>query len=201
MPTEEQLLKLFPNARRDVVREITGGVDWFGLADITTVPRMAMFLAQFGHETRNLRGLTENLNYSAERMMEVWPGRFPTLLSAKLYANKPEALANVVYGGRMGNNRPGDGWTYRGRGPGVTGRDAYREVGKLTDQPFEGHPDLVAGPYGAFVAAIGVWIWKGLNATADHQDVAGNTRILNGGLIGLADRRTLFALAVVLLRG
>jgi putative chitinase len=210
MPTETQLLKLFPSARRDVVREILGGIDYFRLADITTVPRMAMFLAQFGHETRNLRSLTEDLNYSAARMAEVWPHRYAVVPDAEVktpnalaltLAHNPEAFANATYGKRMGNTKPSDGWTYRGRGFGLTGRDGYREAGKRVDQPFEGHPDLVATPYGAFLSGIGVWIWKGLNGTADRQDVTGNTRILNGGLIGLNDRRMLFGLAVVLLRG
>lgn len=201
MPTEGQLLKLFPRADRAVVREILGGVDHFRLAKIVSVSRMAMFLAQFGHETGGLRRLTEDLDYSAERLTEVWPARYPTVADAMPYAHNPVALANKTYGGRMGNVRPTDGWIYRGRGPGVTGREAYREVGKRVDQAFEGHPDLVATPYGAFVAAIGVWIWKDMNPTADREDVTGNTRKLNGGLIGLTDRRALFGLAKVILNG
>jgi len=195
------LKKLFPGAPADVVAELVKGVEGYRKADITTVPRMAMFLAQFGHETQNLRKLVENLNYSAERLMVVWPTRFRDLVKAKTFAHNPEALANNVYGGRMGNTQPGDGWRYRGRGPGLTGRDAYQAVGKLVGMDFEGQPDLVATPHGAFAAGIGIWIWKGLNPSADREDVAANTLKLNGGAIGLNDRRVLFGLAKVLVRG
>ena len=200
-PSAVTLKKLFPGAPDDVVAELVEGVDWYRKADITTVSRMAMFLAQFGHETQNLRKLTENLNYSAERLPIVWPSRFRDAARARQFAHKPEALANEVYGGRMGNTQPGDGWLYRGRGPGLTGRDGYRAVGKLVGMDFEGQPDLVATPHGAFVAGVGIWMWKGLNASADREDVAANTLKLNGGAIGLNDRKALHGLAKVLVRG
>lgn len=201
-PTEKQILTLFPKADRRLVAVIASGGALMKAAGIlANTSRLAMFLAQFGHETRGLRDLEENLNYSADRLMVVWPTRFPTLLAAQLYAHKPEALANIVYGGRMGNRRTGDGWTYRGRGAGLTGRDAYAEVAKITGQPFETNPDLAATPEGAFTSAVGIWTWKGLNPSADLKDVRTSTRKLNGGLIGLIDRQSLYALAVVVLNG
>lgn len=201
IPTRAQLAKLFPRANPMVVDEILGGHDQFLKAETTTVDRMAMFLTQFGHETGGLRDLTENLNYSAERLMTVWPGRFPTLDRAKPYAHNPEALANYAYGGRMGNIQPNDGWVFRGRGAGLTGRDAYRIVGELIDMPLEHQPDLAATPHGAFVSACGIWTWKTCNVTADRGDVAANTRRWNGGGIGLVQRREIFGLARVILRG
>lgn len=201
MPTRGALAKLFPRALPAVIDEILDGQEHFLKAQITTLDRMAMFLTQFGHETGGLRDLTENLSYSAERLMEVWPGRFPTLQKANVYARNPEALANYAYGGRMGNIQPNDGWVYRGRGAGLTGRDAYRIVGGLVGLPLEREPDLAATPRGAFVSACGIWAWKTCNITADRADVPANTRRWNGGGIGLVQRREIFGLARVILRG
>ena len=86
------------------------------------MPRMgrkseAHFVAQVLHESCGLGRLVENLNYSAERLCAVWPKRFPNPDRARPYARNPEGLANYVYGGRMGNIDPGDGWRYIGVAP------------------------------------------------------------------------------------
>src|SRR5271156_4184912 len=78
--------------------------------------RLCHFLAQIFTETGALTTLTENLNYSASRLVAVWPRRLPTLQVAEAYAHDDEKLANFVYGGRMGNTNSGDGFLYRGRG-------------------------------------------------------------------------------------
>ena len=90
----------------------------------------------------------ENLTYSsAERIRAVWPKRFPGLGDALPYVRNPQGLANVVYGGRMGNVGPDDGWTYRGRGyPQTTGRDNYQRFGKLLGLDLSGNPDLALQP-------------------------------------------------------
>jgi putative chitinase len=93
------------------------------------------FLPEILHESAMLEHMVENLNYTtAARLCAVWPTRFPTQQVAQPYVTQPEALANVVYGGRMGNVHPGDGWLYRGRSPiGITGLDLdnYLCVGRL----------------------------------------------------------------------
>jgi len=106
------------------------------------VSHLAYALATAHHETGGrFVPIEENMSYSARRMTEVWPSRFPDLESARPYARNPEALANRVYGGRLGNTQPGDGWRYRGRGlVQITGRANYAKVGRLIGVDLEADP-------------------------------------------------------------
>jgi putative chitinase len=153
-----------------------------------------MFLGQVLHESGMLSGLEEGLNYSAERLMAVWPTRFPTLESAKPYARNGAVLANKVYGGRMGNVEPGDGFKFRGRGlVAVTGRDNYRALGKIMRLDLERNPDLLAQPVYALLSAI-AW-WEGNVPDEIMGDVKKVTKRVNGGTVGLDDRTKLTGLA------
>lgn len=150
------------------------------------------FLGQILHESAGLTQFSENLNYSAERLCIVWPGRFPTLDSAKPYARNPQALANKVYGGRMGNNEFDDGWRYRGRGPiQLTGKDNYSFVGDLIGQDLVDLPELMEQPRYSLEATI-AW-WEGRIPDSMLGDIEKVTKRVNGGLIGLVDRSTLTA--------
>lgn len=97
----------------------------------TPLAHLAAILAEAHHETGGqFQPVSENLNYSAKRLTEVWPSRFPTLAAAAPYANNPQKLANKVYGGRLGNVDPSDGWLFRGRGLAqITGRENYARFG------------------------------------------------------------------------
>lgn len=155
---------------------------------------LSAFLGQILHESDGLTRLEESLTYSAERLTVVWPGRFPTKADAQPYARNPEALANKVYGGRMGNTDPGDGWKYRGRGPlQVTGRDNYRSVGEIVGQDLETMPELLEQPRFALEACI-AW-WEDRIPDELLGDPEKTTRRVNGGLIGLAHREELTAAA------
>lgn len=155
-----------------------------------TTRRLHFFLAQLGHESSGLKATEENLFYSAERLRQVWPSRFRTAARAARFAGQPEALANLVYGGRLGNTQPGDGYRYRGRGYiQLTGRQAYREVGKLTGLGLEDDPALALSARHALHVACGFWQWKGLNRICDSGDFTALTRAINGGTNGLADRQ------------
>lgn len=148
---------------------------------------LCAFLGQVLHESAHLERLEENLNYSAERLCAVWPKRFPTVADAQPYARNPEALANHVYGGRLGNMQPGDGWRYRGRGlVQVTGRDNYAAVEKLSGLSAVANPDLLAQPLPALQASVA---WWPRNVPASILgDPEAVTKAVNGGTIGLDDR-------------
>lgn len=140
------------------------------------------WLPQILHEFAMLEHLEENLDYSAERICVVWPSRFPEISDARPYARNPEALANKVYGGRMGNTEPGDGWRFRGR-PMLTGRATYERVGDRIGQDLVVIPELLQQPHFALDAAIG-W-WEGDIPDALLSDQAKVRRRVQGGTLGL----------------
>ena len=134
MLTKAALRSIFPKAPDvDLEAFISSGIEALKDAGILEMAnRLQYFLAQLGHESNGLTHKEENLNYSAKRLTEIWPSRFPTLDSAKPFAFNPEKLANKVYGGRMGNTEPGDGYRYRGRGYiQLTGRETYTITGSF----------------------------------------------------------------------
>ena len=191
MLTRAQVKSIFPKASdADIDGFVKFGEEALkksGILDMTT--RLQYFLAQLAHESEGLTHREENLNYSAERLPEVWKSRFPTVESAKPYARNPEKLANFVYGGRMGNVNPGDGYRFRGRGYiQLTGRETYREVGRIAGLDLENNPDLASKPEHAVKIACAFWTWKNVNPTCDVQDFTACTVKVNGGTNGLNDR-------------
>lgn len=137
----------------------------------------------------------ENLSYSAQRMTQVWPSRFPSINSAISYAHNPRLLANKVYNGRMGNAlNSNDGWNYRGRGATqTTGLEGYV---RLQDFLAKGgisldllhHPELVNEPEHFLECGVADFILCGCLPWAQQNNIVQVTRHLNGGLTGLADR-------------
>jgi len=168
--------------------------------DISTPARQASFIGQCQHESNNFRVLEENLHYSAAALMRVWPSRFPNLDVASQYANNPEKIANKVYAGRMGNTQDGDGWAFHGRGCiQLTGRDSYDRCGKAFGVDLINQPQLLVDPYYAVLSAGWFWNRAGLNALADAQDYDTMTKRINGGLLGLDDRKAKIAKALSIL--
>lgn len=196
--TQDQLRAAVPLCQRPImwVRHLNDAMLLYGIAE--DLDYMVEFLAQCAHETMSFNRLEESLNFGAQRLMQVWPKRFPTLDSAEPYTHKPDALANFVYGGRMGNVEPGDGWKYRGRGmPMITGRDNYRRAAALLNDPaIVLFPDRLTLPHVAAMAGAAWWSSNPkLNALAndtttddDYADFVSVTRIVNGGIEGLASR-------------
>ena len=143
--------------------------------------------------------MEENLNYSADGLLRVFPKYF-TKETAAQYACKPEKIANKVYANRMGNGNEasGDGWRFKGRGAiGTTGRDNYKDyadsefcVGDLMS-----HPEWLAQSPGCYKSAMYFWWKNGLNQIADTDDVVKVTKRVNGGINGLAQRQYYYRMA------
>jgi putative chitinase len=173
--------------------------------EITTPERLAAFLAQTAHESAGYTRLVEDLNYSAPRLMAVWPRRFPTLESAQPFAHQPEKLANRVYANRLGNGPPesGDGWRFRGRGLiQLTGRLNYRGTGAVIQVPLEQEPERLELPNDAALSAAQWGRSRDLNLLADlntQKSFDAISRKINGGDGGLLDRRKYWARAKVAL--
>lgn len=163
----------------------------FARFDISTPLRQAAFIGQCGHESGSFRFLEENLNYKAERLMAVWPSRFPDMETAEKYAHNPEKLANKIYSGRMGNGNEesGDGWKYHGRGLiQLTGKDAYTLCGDSLQADLMNHPELLLGQQYAALSAGWFWRKHGLNELAESKQYETMTKRINGGLTGQDDR-------------
>lgn len=167
---------------------------------IDTPTRVAHFLAQVSVESGRLARTEEELSYSAERLKAVWPSRFKTLQEARQYERNPQALAERVYGGRMGNASLGDGWKYRGRGlKQLTGKANYVAYMLAADVDCLSNPDLLLQPQYAADSAAWFWSSNGCSALADRCDVAGLTRRINGGTNGLEERQAMTAVAMKVL--
>ena len=162
--------------------------------ELNTPLRLAHFLAQAGHESGGFKLVTENLNYGAKGLLGVFKKYFPTPEKAALYERKPEKIANLVYGGRMGNGpeTSGEGYKFRGRGYiQLTGKDNYKAFDLVVTENITENPDLVATKYPLLSAA---WFFhkNGLHKIADKGAtdavVTEVTKRVNGGTIGLPDR-------------
>lgn len=162
--------------------------------DINTPQRVAAFVAQCAHESGGFRALKENLNYKAVTLRKIFPKYFPNDAIANQYAslpNKQEAIANRVYGGRMGNGdeASGDGFRYCGRGLiQLTGKQNYQNFADSIETPVEDVPEFLATFEGAVQSACWFWEANNLNQWADKGDILTLTKRINGGTIGLDDR-------------
>lgn len=165
-------------------------LETFEKYEINTPKRQACFLGQCMHESGGFKFLKENLNYSAKGLVATWPSRFPNEEYAEEYARKPERIANKVYSGRMGNTEDGDGAKYIGRGLiQLTGKDNYKAVTEALGEDLVANPQLLEEPRYAALSAGWFWNKKGLNALADANDIETMTKRINGGSIGIADRK------------
>jgi putative chitinase len=139
--------------------------------EINTPQRMAAFLAQVGHESGGLHWL-----------IEIWG---PTDAQAR-------------YEGRadLGNNTPGDGYKFRGRGLiQITGRANYMAASLALATDFVNNPELLGEPDMAVRSAMWFWQSHELNELADTDAFGLITRKINGGLNGEQDRVVLWEAA------
>lgn len=159
--------------------------------EINTPQRVAAFIAQCAHESGGFKFLKENLNYKAASLRKVFPKYFPDDALAAQYANKPEKIANRIYGGRMGNGpeESGDGFRYCGRGLiQLTGKDNYSWFAASLEIPVEEASEYLETFEGAVQSACWFWETNNLNQWADKGDILTLTKRINGGTIGLEDR-------------
>lgn len=174
--------EMWAGALRDALRPV----------GVHSLLRLAMFLAQTGHETLGYTRFVERFSYSAERLDAVFSAVRGIEQAKLLVAAGPEAIANAVYANRLGNGdaKSGDGWRFRGRGPiQITGRANYAAFGRTVGITAEEAAGWLQTPEGGARAAAWFWQVNGLNAAADAGSVDRATAIINPGLAGLADRR------------
>jgi putative chitinase len=172
----------------------------FAKYDISTPLRQAAFIGQCAHESANFKVVQENLNYSAEGLMKTWPSRFPTKEVADQYARQPAKIAGKVYNGRLGNTSEEEASKFLGRGLiQLTGKENYANCGSGIGADLLANPELLLDPRYACLSAGWFWNKKGLNALADAKDYETMTKRINGGLIGLDDRKAKIAKAISVL--
>ena len=189
--TPEQLRQIAPNARSSYRQAFDAAYNVLAHYGINANGlRLSHFMAQVLHETGGLTVLVEDMNYRAERIVQVWPSRFRSVEEARPYAHNPSKLANKVYGGRMGNVRQGDGWRFIGRGLlQITGRESYEKYGRALGINLADNPDLALDPSWVLKIAAEEWTASNCSTHADADNVRRVTRCINGGLIGLSSRQ------------
>jgi putative chitinase len=172
----------------------------FAKYDISTPQRQAAFIGQCSHESANFTKLEENLNYSAEGLMKTWPSRFPTKEIADQYARNPAKIAGKVYNGRLGNTNEEEASKYLGRGLiQLTGKENYERCGNSINVDLVNNPNYLLDPKYATLSAGWFYNRKGLNELADANDIETMTKRINGGLLGLDDRKIKIAKALSVL--
>lgn len=158
---------------------------------INTVYRLAAFLAQVNVETGGLKRFVENLNYSSNRLLEIFPKYFKSREEADAYAGQPEKIANKVYANRMGNGdeASGDGWRYRGRGGiQLTGKSNYDACTRGGVSCLGNNSKNLEEKEGAIKSAAWFWGSKGLNRQADNANFKEICLRVNGGTNGYSER-------------
>ena len=198
MITADQLVEAFDAAPGDAAKfadALNAAMEEF---EINTKARQAMFLAQCAHESGHFRLVSENLNYSADGLRRVFPKYFRDV-DANDYHRQPEKIANRVYSSRMGNGdeASGDGWRFRGRGLiQLTGKSNYIACSEDLEVDLLENPDYLLTPEGAARSAAWFWWQNDLNDYADKGDIVGCSKRVNGGTIGLEDRKELYESAM-----
>jgi putative chitinase len=174
----------------NVIAQIPAAASEFG---ITTNLRLAHFLAQCALESTNFTAVVENLNYSAQRLLQVFPKYFKNV-DVNAYARNPQKIGSRVYANRMGNGdeASGDGFKFRGRGYiQLTGKNNYTSFSTFVGEDCVANPDLVATKYPLASAAFffnSNNLWAICDKGADDATVTRVTKAVNGGTHGLAER-------------
>ncbi|HEX9984919.1 MAG TPA: glycoside hydrolase family 19 protein [Thermoanaerobaculia bacterium] len=202
--TSEQLRSLAPRPQAVYASAFTEADTVLAKYAINATPlRLAHFMAQVLHESGKLTILTESMNYSPEGMIGTFGKRRVSEAQAQALGRtaahpaNQRAIANLVYGGawgrtNLGNTDPDDGWNFRGTGLlQMTGRDSRLRIGKALGVDLVGTPELALDPRHVLYIAAEEWSQKGCNPFADADDITRVTKLINGGNIGLDERKKL----------
>lgn len=202
--TTEKILQIFPSAANNKqLGTLITVMDYeLSKSSINTVNRVSAFIAQCGHESGAFTKFVENLNYSAKGLRTTFPKYFPDDASAVAYERNPIKIGNRVYANRMGNRdeASGDGYLYRGRGLiQLTGKNNYEKCGVALKQDLSTNPSYLETPEGAVKSAIWFWTTNDINKYCDSDDIINITKKINGGIIGLDERRKYYEAAKIVL--
>jgi len=202
------LRALGPNGNRQYIDELSSVArDILDDYKINTPLRLSHFWSQISHECAGFKTFQESLNYSVDGLLKTFSRKRISEVEAARYGRIPgrpadqKAIANIVYGGdfgrkQLGNTQPGDGWEFIGRGPKqITGRANYTEMARKLGIDLVDHPELMLRPDVGLKAACEFWVSRGLNSLADKNDIVAITKKINGGTLGLANRRANFVIA------
>jgi putative chitinase len=202
--TFDQLNEFFEDTSEDIIAKYVEYLnDVLSFYEINNPQRISMFLAQVGHESGGMRTIKENLNYSADGLKKIFPKYFRTVNPAD-YAKKPEKIANRVYASRMGNGdeASGDGFRYCGRGLiQLTGKSNYMAFAQDMNMSLEEATEWLKDEEGATWSAGWFWDSRELNQWADKGDILTVTKKINGGTIGLEDRKHHYEAALEIIGG
>ncbi|MCS4493562.1 glycoside hydrolase family 19 protein [Pantoea sp. B623] len=181
---------------------LSAAMSEFGILKVTD---QAMFIAQAGHESSGFSRLVENLNYSPEGLLKVFPKYFNAEKAEKYgrtikHSADQRAIANIVYGQRMGNTKPDDGWIYRARGLiGITFASNYRACGDALGLDLLLVPTLLEQD--EYAARSAAWFFTSKGCLNYSGNVSRVTNIINSGNNGLKDRRVRYKKALAVLDG
>jgi len=206
MVTLELLQKVCPKTKKEVLETYVAPLNKVAKAHgiLDNHKRLAAFLAQVAHESGGFNFTKENLNYGAKALNSVFKKYYPTEKDALLHERKPEQIANKVYASRMGNGdeKSGDGWTYRGRGLiQLTGKENYTKFAESIKKPITEAVTYLETPEGAVESAAWFWSKNKLNELCDKDDFVTLTKRINGGTNGLEDRKHHYEIALKALKG
>lgn len=215
----QQLAQIFPAMSSARVNHITPLINQ--VIQHYQIPYGALpeFLANIGHESGLFSIKAENMNYSADRMAVIWPGRYavdpkakdkvPNALAKSLHY-KPRELANLTYNGRMGN-RPNsdDGYNFRGGGfAQITGRDAYTKFALYANKKFQSNMSIeqvatLVQTDDGWAMDSAAWFFcefKNLEQLAVDNKFGELVKRWNGGFIGIEERRKFYSRAEAVLK-
>lgn len=194
-PTLEQFSKMIPR-NNEPEKWYSIAIPLFEKYQVNTSKRLAAFMAQSGHESLDFKVLQENLNYTADRLYQIFSGFFTNRSHAQQFHRKPELIANFVYDDRhparknkIGNIYDGDGWKFRGSGIiQLTGRWNYLEFADYMNMTIDEVVAYIRTKKGALESALWFWTKNHLNELADRDDIVSISKRVNGGEHGLQDR-------------